>query len=66
MEAEERLAAFERMLKKIQDDYAAEKQIMDQLRMQGKEKSATYRQYMGNRLIYNRILSLYKEYELLD
>ena len=35
---------------------------MDALKAQGKEKFATYRQYMGNRLFYNRLFALYKEY----
>ena len=39
---------------------------MDALKAQGKEKSATYRQYMGNRLFYNRLFALYKEYRFLQ
>ena len=35
---------------------------MDELKAQGKEKTAAYRQYMGNRLMYSRILDLYKQY----
>jgi hypothetical protein len=66
MQAEERLAAFERMMKKIQNDSITEKEIMDKLKSQGREKTATYRQYMGNRLMYNRMLSLYREYGLLE
>jgi hypothetical protein len=38
---------------------------MDELKAKGKEKTATYRQYMGNRLMYIRILDLYKQYGLL-
>jgi hypothetical protein len=66
MQAEERLAAFERMMEKIQNDSIIEKEIMDKLKSQGREKTATYRQYMGNRLMYNRMLSLYREYGLLE
>jgi hypothetical protein len=66
MQAEERLAAFERMMEKIQNDSVIEKEIMDKLKSQGREKTATYRQYMGNRLMYNRMLSLYREYGLLE
>ena len=43
-----------------------EKKAMDELKAQGKEKTATYRQYMGNRLMYSRILDLYKQYGILD
>jgi hypothetical protein len=39
---------------------------MDQLRAEGKEKSAAYRQYLGNRLFYSRIKDLYRKYGLLD
>ena len=62
----ERLEAFEKMLRHIQKSSETEKAMMDKLKAQGKEKSATYRQYMGNRLMYSRILSIYREYGLID
>ena len=34
--------------------------------MAGKEKSATYRQYLGNRMFYKLILEKYKQYGLLE
>ena len=61
----DRLHAFEIMLNDIQKQYESEKKAMDELKVKGKEKSATYRQYMGNRLMYGRILDLYKQYGLL-
>lgn len=61
----ERLEAFEKMLSDIIEQSEKEKAVMDDLKSNGKEKTATYKQYMGNRLIYNRILSLYKEYGLI-
>ena len=61
----DRLQAFEAMLQDILEQYENEKKAMDELKAKGKEKTATYRQYMGNRLLYNRILDLYKEYDLL-
>ena len=61
----ERLEAFESMMKTVLEQSEAEKSRMEELKMQGKEKSATYRQYMGNRVFYNRIIALYKEYGLL-
>lgn len=61
----ERIEAFEKMLKDIQSNYEQEKILMDELKSQGKDKTATYRQYMGNRLMYGRIISLYKQYGLL-
>ena len=62
----ERLEAFETMLKTVLEQCEAEKVTMDELKAQGKEKTATYRQYMGNRLFYNRVIELYKEFGLLE
>ena len=62
----ERLEAFEAMMKMVLEQSKSEKILMDELKMQGKEKSATYRQYMGNRLFYTRLIALYKEYGLLE
>lgn len=62
----ERLEAFEAMMQKILEQSESEKITMDELKMLGKEKSATYRQYMGNRLFYSRMIALYKEYGLLE
>ena len=56
----ERLEAFEAMLKTVLEQCEAEKVTMDELKQQGKEKTATYRQYMGNRLFYNQLIELYK------
>lgn len=39
---------------------------MDALKFAGKEKSATYRQLMANRLMYTRIIGLYKQYGLVE
>ena len=62
----ERLEAFETMMKVVLEQSKTEKMKMEKLKMQGKEKSATYRQYMGNRLFYDRLIDLYKEYGLLE
>ena len=61
----ERLQAFEEMLRDVLSQYEREKQAMDQMKARGKEKTATYRQYMGNRLMYGRMLDLYRQYGLL-
>ena len=62
----ERLEAFETMMKAVLEQSKTEKMKMEKLKEEGKEKSATYRQYMGNRLFYNRVIELYKEYGLLE
>lgn len=64
MDKEERLAAFEKMLADIERNYADMQQKMDALKAQGKEKSATYRQFMGNKLVYRQLLSMYELYGL--
>lgn len=62
----ERLEAFEKMLSDIQRQAEYESQKMKELKAAGKEKTATYRQYFGNRMIYKMMLDKYKEYGLLD
>ena len=61
----ERLKAFEAMLKAALEQSEAERQKMEVLKAQGKEKSATYRQYLGNRLFYNQLFALYRQYGLI-
>ena len=61
----DRLESFERMLSDIRDQSEREAALMRELRAQGKEKTATYRQYLGNRLLYQAMLEKYREYGLL-
>ena len=61
----ERIEAFEAMMKAALDQSEAELQKMEELKAQGKEKSATYRQYLGNRLFYNQLFALYRQYGLI-
>ena len=61
----DRLQAFEEMLRDVVTQAEFEKEKMDELKRQGKEKTATYRQFMGNRLMYRQLLSLYGKYGLL-
>ena len=62
----ERIEAFEAMLQAALAQSEAERQKMEALKARGREKSATYRQYLGNRLFYNRLFALYREYGLID
>ena len=62
----DRLYAFEKMLSEIQKQASYEKEQMDRLKAEGKEKSATYRQFFGNRMLYKMMLDKYKEYGLLE
>ena len=63
---EERLRAFEKMLRDIQARYADTTDKMARLKRQGKEKTVTYRQLFTNKLQYQTILSYYGTYDLLD
>ena len=54
------------MREEILKQAETEQNRMDQLRAQGKERSATYRQYLGNRLFYSRVKDLYRKYGLLE
>ena len=62
----ERLEAFEKMLADIIKQADSEKERMEKLKAEGKEKTATYRQFFGHRLLYKMMLSRYKEYGLLE
>ena len=66
IDGEKRLEAFEKMLEAIQKDYEIADNKMKQLKAEGKEKTATYRQLMGKKLQYQNMLSLYKIYGLLE
>lgn len=62
----DRLDAFEKMLTAVQENYEQTDNKMKQLKAEGKEKSATYRQLMGNKLQYQNMLSMYRLYGLLE
>lgn len=62
----ERLEAFEKMLDDRKVQAAYEENQMEQLKAAGREKSATYRQFFGNRLFYKQLLNTYKKYGLMD
>ena len=66
MSKEDRLKAFETMLQAVQENCRATEEKMKRLKEQGKEKSATYRQLMGNKMQYQNMLSMYRIYGLLE
>ena len=61
----DRLEAFERMLADLQARLAATEERMQALRAQGREKSVTFRQMMGEKLQLQAMLELYRVYGLL-
>ena len=66
MDQEKRLEAFEKMLSSIEANYAGIVDKMEALKAQGREKSATYRQLMGNKLMYHEMLFLYEWYGIKE
>ena len=62
----ERLAAFEAMLQSVQEQSRQVEAQMSALKAQGRERSATYRQLMGNRLQLAQVLAMYRAYGLIE
>jgi hypothetical protein len=54
------------MLNDLKAQAAYEADEMERLKAEGREKSATYRQFFGNRLFYKQLLNTYKKYGLMD
>ena len=59
------MEAFEKMLAQIVSQAEYETAQMEKLKAAGKEKSATYRQYFANRLVYRQMLDTYRKYGLI-
>ena len=53
------------MLAQIVSQAEYETAQMEKLKAAGKEKSATYRQYFANRLVYRQMLDTYRKYGLI-
>ena len=62
---EKRLEAFENILSSVQQQYEDIEVKMAELKMEGKEKTTSYRQLMANRLRLGDMLAMYKLYDLL-
>ena len=61
-----RLEAFEAMLAGVLAENEDVQRRMDQLRAQGKERGAAYRQLMGRRTQLSELLALYRAYGLVE
>ena len=66
MNDQERLAAFEAMLATVQKQYDETTARMDKMKLEGKVKTATYRQLFARKLSLQDVLTLYEVYGLLD
>lgn len=66
MNSNSRLEAFEKMLSAVQNGYETANEKMIKLKAEGKEKAVTFRQLMGDKMMYKNMLSMYKIYGLTD
>lgn len=57
---------FEHMLSDVQANYARTVEKMEKLKAEGKTKTATYRELLGNKLLYQNILTMYRVYGLIE
>ena len=62
---EKGLENFEKMLQAVQREYADIEERIERLKADGKTKSATYRQYMGRKMMYQNMLGMYRLYGLV-
>lgn len=62
----EREENFEKMLAFVQQKYADTTAKMEVLKAADKTKSATFRQLMGDKLMYQNMLTLYKLFGLVE
>ncbi len=66
MRDQDRLKAFEKMLTDVQTNYEELVSRLDRLKAEGREKSATFRQYLGNKMTCQYLLNMYKDYGLIE
>ena len=62
----EREQKFEQMLMFVRKAYAERVSKMEKLKAEHKEKTATFRQLMGEKLMYQNMLDLYKLHGLME
>lgn len=63
---EKRLEAFEAMLAAVLDQYDATTGRMAELKAEGREKTATYRQLFAKKMQLQAMLSYYRTYGLVE
>ncbi|MDD6187269.1 MAG: hypothetical protein PUB11_04355 [Oscillospiraceae bacterium] len=62
----ERIEKFEKMLADITAQAEFENAEIERLKRAGKDKTATYKQYLGNKLMLKFIMDKYKRYGLIE
>lgn len=66
MTQEQRLTAFEAMLSAVLAQHAQTEDKMRALKAQGRERTATYRQLMGQKLQLAQMLEMYRVFGLTE
>ncbi len=66
MDDAQRLAAFERMLAEVTQNYETITARLEALKRENKTKTATFRQYLGEKMTCQYVISLYQTYGLID
>lgn len=64
MTNEERLIQFEKMKESIEVQHEDVLSKLDKLRAEGRQKSATYQQLLGNKMTFENMLKLYEIYDI--
>ena len=62
----EREEKFEKMLLFVRQRYGETSEKMEALKAENKTKTATFRQLMGDKLMYQNMLTVYKLHGLLE
>lgn len=62
----QRQEQFEKMLQAIQAEYETTVSKMEKLKAEGKTKTTTYKQLIGDKLRLQNMLSMYRIYGLID
>lgn len=62
----EREEKFEKMLQAVQQQYESTVIKLDKLKAEGKNKTATYKQLLGEKLTLQNFLSMYRVYGLIE
>lgn len=62
----EREERFEKMLRDVRKQYAEICAKMEKLRADDRTKTATYRELLGNKLLLQNMLAMYRSYGLTE
>ena len=61
-----KLERFESALNDILDEYTKLGIKLEELRKEGKMKTVKFKELLGQKLVYNMIITIFKRYNLID